>query len=555
MASIKISSSLSLAEQAIILHSFVSRQGASLSSDEASKLCESLKLDKGNMAKQLARDLKQALLERSIAVTYSAALEAISQLCGLASWMRVKQSMLKLKPADDSMVYAVQVLANEEMLNEPFCVVSLADVAEFVLKTIASVVPNQVVAGYCRVGRSRKALTIELEVEGPTWLTFHVFAMQPTDGRYELAELPSEAVIEFGHRLERTLEYHHEGLLVVGTVFNPSLPHWFHLNLRARHEREGTVMTIESEIEFFMALDGVQVQRDQDIDAAKLRVEGRQDALSFEASWQSGEDDDVAQSPVPQMLFTRLAQRYLRLKRVTGLTFDKFMLRVMTGEDKVGNLCRIDRDELDRQREQAGLSLADLAQAANLTVPSLLRLKQYGCLYQHRVPDLARALKVADPNVLLEEDDEERFAFRIQDGPTLLRAIKDTDWWATVISDNIPEDARDAASAIAESIRELVDLLQFSQGPSALPHDFDEPPINDDSISADLQECIDDLAAMGIAVLVSKTSRFLPGNPGLGHQHLPMQRTDLCLEQIEHLKPRPVVHPRGKPPEPMQDAA
>jgi len=545
MASTNVVTSLPLASQAAVLQSFVASQGASLTDAAACSICTLLSLEKPAEAKGLARRLKTALAAHGISVKHTHALEAVSKLCGIGSWMRTRQMMLALGESDEEQKYALQPVENSTDSSPIEVFESLPAVASRLLEIVRQRIPAQVAPGLCTLHRGPKAITVEVERVGGPRLSFFIWAVRPANGVYALGELPGAEVMEFGKRLERTLEYSHPGLFVTAATFCPSLPHWYYLTLLAHHKGEQRSTVLTGDLEFFIALESIGLRSEADADAATLTARGGHDELTFQAVWVSGEDDKTATTPLLPGQFKSLVQRYFRLRRVSGMSFRDFFLRLAHGSSDAKDFFQIDTDEFDNARKRRGLSWDDVARRTDLPVAELLRIQKYGMVHETVIPKLADALELKDGNALLPDEGEQSVGVHLQEGSTLLKALADTHIWSTLISDSIVEEERETVEGLAESIREYVELVQFSEGELGKTMKNVEP-IERGRIAGHIQEHLDELDQMGVAVLVSKSVRFTQGEGRLaGMNGMALHRSGLYFERKDKLEPKFTVHPQG----------
>lgn len=544
MASTNVVTSLPLANQAAVLQSFVATQGANLTEAVACSICTSLSLEEPAEAKGLARKLKTALAAHGISVKHSHALEAVSKLCGIGSWMRTRQMMLALGESDEEQKYAIQPVENSTDSSPIEIFESLSAIATRLLEILRQRMPAQMAPALCTLHRGPKAITVEVERVGGPRLSFFIWAVRPANDVYTLGELSSAEVMEFGKRLERTLEYSHPGLFVTAATFCPSLPHWYYLTMVARHKTGQRTTTLTGDLEFFIALESINLRSEADVDANTLTVRGSHDELTLQAVWVSGEDDKTATTPLLPGQFRSLVQRYFRLRRVSGMSFKDFFLRLAHGSDDTTDFFQIDTNEFDDARKRLGLSWDDVGRRADLPVAELLRMQKYGLVHETVIPKLADALELPDGNALLPAEGEQSVGLHLQEGTVLLNALSDTHMWSTSISDNIAEE-REVVEGLAEAIREYVELVQFSEGEFGKAMN-DIEPVDRERIAGDIQELLDELDGKGIAVLVSKSVRFAKGEGRLaGMNGMALHRSGLHFERKDKLQPKYTVHPQG----------
>ena len=544
MASTKVVSPLSLAEQVAVLQSFLATQSTQLDDMAARNVCTALNLNKPAEATGLARKLKAALGAKGISLKHTHALEALSKLCDLGSWMRARQTMLGLGGSGGEQKCAMQVIETGTEDSQIEVYESLPAVASALLDIVRRRMPAEVAPALCTLHRGPKALTVELERDGGPWVTFHVWAMRPVRDSYELGDLPSADVMAFGRRLERALEYSHPGLLMLATTFCPSLPHWYYLTLlgHGKGEERSTVFT--NELEFFVALESLGVRSEPDVEPDTLTVRGPNGEITFQPAWVSGEDESGATGHLLPDQFKSLVQRYFRLRRVSGMPFNKFVLRLAHGNDDGRDFFDIDRNELENARKRTGLSLEDLSRRAGMPTPELLRIGKYGVAHETVIPRLAAALDLPDGNALLPRDDGTSVGLRLQEGTHVLKALSDTHLWTQLVSDNIIGEERDAVEALAESIREYVELVQLSKGELGKTLEG-MVPVDEERIAGHLQEALDELGGMGVAVLISKSVKFAKGEGRLtGMNGMALHRSGLYFEKTGKLEPKFTVHPR-----------
>ncbi|MEQ1515127.1 MAG: helix-turn-helix transcriptional regulator [Usitatibacteraceae bacterium] len=545
MTAIQMVSELPLASQAALLQSFVQSKGGTLLPHSAMAICQGLNLHVAADKKTLARALQQALADHQIRLAYSAGLEVIAHLCGFPSYMRFRQQILSLVVPSDATQYALQILktGTDESSIEMFD--SLPALATRVIALIGSAMPNVRTPSLCTLGRAPQAITLDLETES-SWLTLHAFPLIPRESEYQLGDFSPDAIIEFGRRIER-LEHLHDGLMFTGTVFCPTLPHWYHLSLVATVGEGETKTALQNEIAWYVAFESAGLTELTQVDADAYTVCGTQDTVSFAVTWTSGVNGETANDSWSPAAFLAIAQRFLRLKRVTGMPLQQFISRLAIGRDRTEHACRLDADLIEGTLKSRGLTLVDLARDTGLDLPVLLRMVKYESTPPENVPKIARVLGFADANALLPGETGKSYGFRIQEGTTLLKSTLDTHWWSITLSDNIPSEHHDDVRALAEEIRDCVELAQMSSGDSANFFAKLDEPIDEAAMAPFLQQFLDQLHEMGTTVLVTKSTRFMPPNdrtPGLAD--MPMQITELYFEIVEKLEPGPFAVRPGR---------
>lgn len=233
--------------------------------------------------------------------------------------------------------------------------------------------------------------------------------------------------------------------------------------------------------------------------------------------------------------------RTARLRRVTGMNMVNFLGTHVGGRGgEPGSSQQLNLEPLLQAMESQRVTAADVAEAAGLPLNTVLCVLRYGYAQAEAVPSLAAAVGIADPNKLLPKEEEDQLGLRIESGDSFVRVLKDTHFWRIVFGDGLQE-LEEAVAGIADSLKEWVELLQFEnstlRGEVRMADNRVMEPLEESRIAQHAQDELDELAAMGVGVLVGRRVRFMRSSGQFAHMNnMPMNESTVYFEKVSHLK-------------------
>jgi hypothetical protein len=549
MASVTVVSSLTPEEQAVRLQAFAREQGAEIQSSDALVICRSLQLHVPTPSNLASKRIQEDLAACGVSVSRALACEAVARLCGGESWMRVRQQMLALA-ARQAQAHGVRCFcvhfvredgAKDELVLKP----TFDDLAGVILEKLRELWPTEVAAALCRIAATQKSVNLELEHASAPWLSVRVWSFVSSPGHSEtnlppLEALPPDGVLALVSKLERALEYTHPGTLVIGATRSPRLGPEFLFTPAVtlpgvgRRELQTTLDTYfwlgSAENDFSELPDGC------------FAVQTSEGPMRLEPMWRSEESGEVRSAPLTCKELQAILNRTSRLRRVTGLKMVDFLGSHVGGRDG-GNPAasqQVNVDVLQQAMESQHVTASDVAVAAGLSVNTVLCVLRYGYAQVDAVPKLAGALGITDPNKLLAAEEEQQLGLRIDSGESFVRALKDTHLWRIVLGDGLQE-LEEAVSGIADSLKEWVELLQFEtstlRGQVTMADGREMEPIDEARIAGHAQEELDELAAMGVCVLVGRRARFMQSAGQFAHMNnMPLNESTVYFEKVTNLQ-------------------
>jgi hypothetical protein len=553
MASVSVVSPLSLDQQARVLLGFVRERGHELTDTAAANICASLRLDRPSGSSTASRRIEDALSAHGIHITHTVALEALAKLCGGPNWMRARQQMmLALEGADQPAAagetcYCLQPIRPDGVPMELVLKHSLKELGPELLALAKTTWPSEAVPALCMVGVGHKVVSFELEHPKAPWLTFKIWAfpLNAGDKQLELLSLPSKEVHALVGYLERALEYAFPGLLVVGGIRSRHLgPHYAFTPVIVDAETNFR-QECASPLDCFVYLGSCGATIDALPDGSFLVPwDGQQ--LRVEPRWMSQETGSIQPAPLAAPQLQSLLNRIARCKRVTGLDIAHIVAANVHGGQNLNEVHAIDLSKLHTAVERLGLSPADLAGKTELSLNSVLRLLKYGYAHLDAMPQIAAAVGINDPNELLPKDGEQSLGIRIESGEAFLRGLKETHMWRCVIGDGLQGEEAEEVNGIAESLREYVELLQFSEstlsGKVKTADGIGLEPIDESSLAIDVQDLLDQLDARGVAVLISRDVRFMKAAGDYAHMDkMPLHHSTMYFEKVSLLQRPPTM--------------
>jgi hypothetical protein len=537
MAAIFVSSSLSIAEQGERLREFIGRQNQSLSTEASENIARSLHLSKRAQAQTLARRLRHALSAHGIAISYQAALEALAKVCKDTSWMRMRQRSLPFEGASgDQRAFCLKIAP------------AIGEEPSFSMKQTLDAVATQLL-GFVRSAWGRDAATpalctlnigpqaIAIDFEHPTkrWFTAQIWLASVCGETASMLDLPHPEVRHFVRRTQSELEHTHPGLLVLGAVRSETLPPWYHFLPTLRNGASGAVFTCSSELEIFTAFDTLQIRCSTDGSGAQT-LASNEGPITLTANWASGVDGCECQELVPALQLRSIVQRTTRLRRITGRSLLQLFVHASTGADEATDFHQFDRTLFEAKRRELGLSITEVAARAGISNNSALRFQKYGWVHVSVLPKLAEMLNIKDPNELASHSDD-RIGVRITSGSQFVQALQDTCYWRIILGDNLADDEKTRVAAIAEDLREYIDLLQFSRSPIFNKDHAHMDPLDPAVVDQSVQKLLDELSAMGIAAIIGREVYYATSDDDTERKSaLPLPASALFLDKTSQLR-------------------
>jgi hypothetical protein len=535
------------------LQAYAREHGAEIHADDALVVCRGLQLHVPTPSNVVSKRVQEDLSVRGIHVSRTQACEAVARLCGGENWMRVRQQMLALaaRQAQEHGVrcFCVHFVREDGTKDDLALKASFDELTDVILTKVRELWPTDVAPALCKIAAGQKSVTLELEHATAPWLSVRIwsFVSAPAHGESNLPPLeclPPDGVMAMLSKLERALEYTHPGTLVIGAT---------------RSERLGPefvfapVMTMpgtDLRRELNVALDtyfwlGSSENAFSEVGDGLYAVQSSEGAMVLEPRWRSEETGEVRTAPFSSKELQAILNRMARLRRVTGLKMVEFLSAHVGGRDgAAGNSQQLNLEPLLQAMDERKVTASDVAEAAGLPLNTVLCALRYGYAQVAAVPKLAAALGIADPNALLAKEEDDQLGLRIQSGESFVRALKETHLWRIVFGDGL-EDVEEAVSGIAESLKEYVELLQFDESVQKGHVIINDPralePIEEGRIAGYVQEHLDELAAMGVGVLVARNVRFMRTAGEFAHMNnMPMNQSTVFFEKVSRLK-KPVA--------------
>lgn len=536
MASVQVVSPLPLAEQARALNSFLSHQGLTVLPEAAAyAVATTLELSAPADAKSAVQRLRTELKSHDHSLSQSHGYEALARLCGFENWMRSRvyfasQDMGLMR---EGFTMRLVPVAGEEGPFQPY--ESLPSLANEIIGSAIKRLGNTNTPVFCSLIRGRKGLRVEFEPADQLSFSFEVLAYQTLGDDVHFVDFDTESIRGFASRLERAIEMGHPGAIMSGTVMSPAHPHWYHpaYVLKSLRNQARDVM-VTNEAQLFVMLEGVGLDAHTRLDAPRATVFGTSDDISIEPVWVAQEEDDAKVAPLTPAQFSSLIERFLRLKRVLRQPFSNTMMLISAGASDPKGYFAVDTARLIQYREEQGLSLETLARMADISVLDLVRIEKYGHAHESVIDKLANALGLGTGNALLPEEGEEGTGIRLDTADSLMRALSETHIWRAIFSDFFTDAERETIEVIAQNIQECGDLVQISEGV------FDEvfnAKVSEVALKQSLQDSLDELAYLGVAIVVSRSLHYARGNeqaPGL--QGMPMHSVTMFFEKVDKLR-------------------
>ncbi len=538
-----IVSTLSLPEQAARLREFLAAREQPLSDTAAQNVCRSIELHKPGESKLLGRKLVAALAAHGVVIKHSNALEALARMCGKPNWMRKLQADLPFDAHQERVHYGLLTSMDGEKAGGIQLFPSMSEATDHLLKLLEAAWPTAEAVALATLGIGEQMLVVEFEHPTAPWLDFRLCRFAGLGDRTELGKLPPTESRAFCDRLIRTLEYTYPGLLVVNSMRSTTLPPHYYLCPEVRRVETGDVVTCWADLELLPVLDSFRALPNTVLVGDVLRFDSDQGPIELKPLWTSNTDQRHVPGGLAPAQLNGLLTRLARLRRMNGGNATQHFGRVMTGVQRaedVENHFPVSKAALDVAMREANLSPKQLASLSGLALNAVQRIRKYGFAHESAVPLLSGALGLASPNALLPEEKQDGIGYRIEDGATFLTALKQTHVWRRIFGERLQGAELNEVNRIAESLQEYVELLQLSAGPFGKPTEgFEgaEEPIDEPHLAAHIQELLDELKAMDVAVVVTTQVRYAGGSGRLeSMKGMPLHHGTLFFEKLAALK-------------------
>lgn len=555
MASVTVVSQLLPEEQADRLLEFVREQGCALQPADGLAICRSLQLQLPTHSNIASRRLQEDLAARGISLSRSVCCEALARLCGGQNWMRVRQQMLSLASQraqqEGVLCFCVHFVRKDGETTEPVLKLAFHELTEAILKRVSEVWPTTPALALCTVAVGKQSVTLELEHADAPWISVRIWSFRSSAKYSEsslppLEDLPDSEVHAMLERVERTLEYTHPGLFAIGTTRNPRLPAHFLFtpDLQGEGFRRPCVGAMDTYM--WLCSCGNEFSAVGDGTFTLTTSEGK---VVLQPKWTSEETGEVKSGPLEARQLQSILNRTSRLRRLTGLKMVEFLGQHAGGrctrEAGDAGAQQLDVQAIAKGMKEKGWRAPDLANASGLPLNTVLRVLRYGYAQVELVPKLSSALSIPDPNRLLIKEEADQLGLRIDDAESFIRVLRDTHMWRLVLGDGLQGDEEEEVAAIADSLKEYVELLQFESSvlkgkvrtnDARLLESLDER-----SVVAEVQDLLDQLDSQGIGVLVARNVRFMRGQGDFAHMNdMPLNQSTVFFEKVARLQ-KPAV--------------
>ena len=551
MASVTVVSQLTPEEQTGRLLEFVREQGCSLQPSDGLAICKSLQLHLPTQSNIASRRLQEDLAARGISVTRSVCCEALARLCGGQNWMRVRQQMLSLASQraqeEGVLCFCAHFVREDGATSEPVLKLAFHELTEAILKRVSEVWPTTPALALCTVAVGKQSMTLELEHADAPWISVRIWSFRSSRKYSEtylppLEDLPDSEVHAMLERVERTLEYTHPGLLVIGATRSARLP--AHFLFTPDLQGEGFRRTCAGAMDTYMWLGSCENEFSA-VGDGTFTFSTSEGNVVLQPKWTSEQTAAVERGPLDARQLQSILNRISRLTRVTGLKMVEFIGHHAGGrgtwETGDAGAQQLDVQAIAKGMEEKSWRAQDLANASGLSLNAVLRVLRYGYAQVDLVPKLSSALGILDPNRLLAEEESDQLGLRIDDAERFIRVLRDTHMWRLVLGNGLQGDEGDEVSAIADSLKEYVELLQFEssvlKGNVKINDARLLEPLDKRTIVADVQGLLDQLDSQGIGVLVARNVRFMRGRGDFAHMNdMPLHQSTLFFEKVAHLQ-------------------
>lgn len=550
MASVPVVSYLSPEEQASRLLEFVHEQGGAIAPSDALAICKSLQLRIPTHSNVASRRIQEDLAARGICVSRPLACEALARLCGGQNWMRVRQQMMALASqaaqAQSVLCFCVHFQREDGVSSSPVVKLAFSELADVILERVRDTWPTDVSPALCTVAVGKQGLTIELEHSAAPWLSVRVWSFRSSPEHSEanlppLQDLPEAEVRAMVEKLERALEYTHPGTLVIGATRSEHLSPHFLFAPEITMRETGFRRVCDSALDTYLWLGSCDNEFSE-LQDGTYSVKTSEGQMLLEAKWRSEESGMAQSAPLGAKQLQAILNRTSRLKRLTGMKMTEF-LGAHAGGKRAGDAVaqQLDIEPVVKGMETKGWSARDLAREAGLPLNTVLRVIRYGYAQVDVVPKLATALGISDSNKLLANEEGGQLGLRIDDAESFLRMLRNTHLWRMVLGEGLQGEEEEEVSAIADSLKEYVEVLQFEASIFKGEVQTNDPrilePVVEGRITSYVQEHLDELAARGICVLVACNVRFMRSSGEFAHMNnMPLNQSTVFFEKASLLK-------------------
>ena len=535
MASEFLISPFSLDEQAAILSGFLTAKRRPLPLEQAANAASALNLATGGNKTDLARKLATVLVGFGVKLNHAGCVEATAQMCGGENWMRLRQKLVTPAASPGSSAYLLQMALTGQGNGKVVSHESLADVATAILKLLKEAWPSEPAPGICNVEVRPQVLSLGFEHATAPWMTLRVFKAV-TDGD-ELAPLAFDdaEVRAFCARMQRSLEFAHPGLLVMGAERSALLPATYLLLPQLQQPSTGFNYICQATMELYMWFGSLDLGYPKEAQPGGV-LTAAGGAVLFKPRWVNGIDGRESFEDSDTAVAVNLAKRLARVQHLTKRSMTQFISTVCTGPDATA-AHRFNQTLLADRMHATGLQSETLAKLAGCSLNDVLRAQKYGYASTDLLQKLASALELKSPNELLPDDKESEIGIRVEAGSAFLTVLKDSHQFKLVMGNSLAGEELDVAQGIADSLKEYVDLFQFANGPLSPGADIPGEPVDEATIAGHIQTLIDELHEMGLVVLVAKGVRYVntPGQ-GKGQPPLALLTGTICVDRESELQ-------------------
>jgi len=550
MASVNVVSHLPAEEQASRLQAFAREQGGEIQATDALVICRNLHLHVPTPSNVASKRVQEDLSARGIRVSRTLACEAVARLCGGDNWMRVRQQMLALaaRQAQEHGIqcYCVHFVREDGAASDPVLTLSFHELPGVIMERVRELWPATVAPALCTVAAGKKGVTLELEHSSAPWFSVRIWSFISSPQHSEanlppLLELPADGVAEMLEKLERALEYAHPGTLVIGTTRSVRLGPDFVFAPCVTFPNTGLRRALVSALDTYFWLGSCENEF-VPLPDGSFSIATTEGQMLLEPRWRSEESGKTEAGALSSQELQAILNRTARLRRATGLKMVDFLARHIGGKgsEESGDSQQLNLEPLLEAMESKKLTALDLAQQSGLPLNTVLRVLRYGYAQVDVVPKLAAGVGIADPNALLPKEEADQLGLRIDSGESFVRALKETHTWRMVFGDGL-KDQEEEVAGIAESLKEWVELLQFETSTlRGQVKSFDDrvlEPIDESRVAGHVQEHLDELAAMGVGVLVARNVRFMRTAGEFAHMNnMPLNQSTMFFEKVSHLR-------------------
>lgn len=540
-----IVSSLPVSDQAAHLRQFLASRGLTLSETASQNVCRSIGLDKAGESKQFGRKLVAALAAHGVVIKHSNALEALSRMCGQANWMRTLQASLPFgDEAPPQTLYALQATRYGETLLPLEGHRTMSEATDRLLKLLAQEWPTTPAVSQAILGISAQMMVVELEHQTAPWLEFRLCRMESSSEGGTLTDLPAAEVLVFCERVTRALEYTYPGALVLNSLRSSTLAPSYYFCPEVHRLSTRDKRTCWADMELLPMLDSLQPRADATSADGVLRFDSAEGPFEVTPLWTSNTDQRHLPGEVSLAAFNGLLTRLERLRRITGGNVTQHLARVMTGQEGPAGAddhTPVDKGILETAMQESNLTAQQLATLSGLHLNVVHRVLKYGYAHESVVPKLSDALGLAHPNALLPKEMDEGIGYRFEDGRTFLQALRKTHLWRRIVSDDLRGEEAEEVNRIAESLQEYVELAEFRIDPANVhPPEFAEEmsrPVDEKKLADYIQDLLDELREMDVAVVVTTGIRFAHGKGELARMNgMPLHQGTLFFERVAALR-------------------